>query len=94
MPNEEVLADKADVTNDQLSTQEADKEKAKEIERLRSMTMEEKFRELERLYVEGQKIEPTEEERATREAEKAEIRERWNRLRRAYLGEQSANYEA
>lgn len=86
MSNEEVLTDKSD-PNDRLSTQESGQEKAKEIERLRSMTIEEKFEQLERLYLEGQKIELTEEERAIREAEKEEIRERWNRLRRAYLGD-------
>lgn len=87
MPNEEVLTDKSDIPNDQLSNQGSDQERAKEIERLRSMTIEEKFEQLERLYLEGQKIELTEVDRATREAEKAEIRERWNRLRRAYSGE-------
>ena len=79
MPNEEVLTDKSDITNDQLSTQEADQERAKEIECLRSMTVGEKFQELERLYAEGQKIKRTEEEIAAEEAENAEIRERWNR---------------
>ena len=87
MSNEEVLTDKSDITNDQLSTHEADQERAKEIERLRSMTVGERFQELERLYAEGQKIKRTEEEIATEEAEKAEIRERWNRLSRAYSGE-------
>jgi hypothetical protein len=83
MPNEE-NPDCGHTANNQLFALRADNERAKEIERLRSMTVEEKFEQLERLYLEGQKIELTDEEEATRKAEKEEIRERWNRLRLAY----------
>lgn len=73
--------------NDQLSTQERDQEGAREIERLRAMTIEEKFHQLAKLYAEGQRIQRTPGEIAAEEAEIAEVRERWVRLKRAYLGE-------
>lgn len=78
MPNDDVLASKYDP---------ADQPRPKGMNRLRSMTVEDKFQELERLYAEGKKIKRTEEEKAAEEAEDDEVRERWNRLRRASLGE-------
>jgi len=65
------LGYKASIMNDQLSAQERDQEGAREIE----------------LYAEGQRIQRTPGEIAAEEAEIAEVRERWVRLKRAYLGE-------
>lgn len=88
MHSEEVLTDKSDIPNDHPSTQGTrNQELAKDVERLRAMTVEERFLEIERLYAEGQKIKRTAEEIAAEEAEIAEVRERWVRLKRAYLGE-------